>query len=389
MLWVAALWLQVSTWQAAVAQLLCRDILCAHHCGLDNKVVYVIKPQQMRLFHPSAGGGLDAAAPKQFTYCREQLAAYADPQHGAYWREVELAAADAMEIFGFDGPNLRSSRRHHTPSKGNKQLRGRAVEQQLPAKQQPVLRLQHGSSKQLMKVHSYVQTAGADQSPQGAGNPNHQRQQRQPPTTGHLGGSVLVAAAEASLMRRQLLEPPTPDKSQVVMFDIDETVLSNMQQILNPEEWPWDKWVQAAQAPPLQPVQQFYEALCAAGLSVAFVTGRREAARERTMHNLEAAGYGTVCAGQVGSGHDITDSSSTGTTSGSSSSTKCCYAALYMRPENDTRLASVYKPWARRQLLDSYNLQLVALVGDQFSDLNGDVSAPYAFKMPNPFYYIL
>jgi hypothetical protein len=159
-----------------------------------------------------------------------------------------------------------------------------------------------------------------------------------------------------------------------------------------------------------------------------------------------------------------------------------CFVALFMRPEGDTRLASVYKPWARKEMLSLLQLQhhqqqqqgqqqqqqprevqgqqvvdgdltskdgresnssggnghdgdgissstggggandhgnngfsssagggdgsgggstgggiggagsgvtLLALVGDQFSDLNGDNSAPFAFKLPNPFYYIL
>jgi hypothetical protein len=82
-----------------------------------------------------------------------------------------------------------------------------------------------------------------------------------------------------------------------------------------------------------------------------------------------------------------------------------------MRAPGDTRLASVFKPSARQQLLEgtatgmaledndnipdataprtSSNYTLLALLGDQFSDLNGEVSAPYAFKLPNPFYYIL
>lgn len=88
-----------------------------------------------------------------------------------------------------------------------------------------------------------------------------------------------------------------------------------------------------------------------------------------------------------------------------------CYTALLMRAPGDTRLASVFKPSARQQLLEgaapalvpegkgdilggalprkSGNYTLLALLGDQFSDIVGDVSAPYAFKLPNPFYYIL
>jgi predicted secreted acid phosphatase len=48
----------------------------------------------------------------------------------------------------------------------------------------------------------------------------------------------------------------------LVVFDIDETLLSNMPQILDPEAWPWEDWVAAARAEPLQPMAAFYAALC-------------------------------------------------------------------------------------------------------------------------------
>jgi hypothetical protein len=96
------------------------------------------------------------------------------------------------------------------------------------------------------------------------------------------------------------------------------------------------------------------------------------------MANLQRAGYGTPC-------------------SSSSSSSKgdapCCYDALLMRPANDSRLASVYKPWARGQLLAGGGYSLAALLGDQFSDINGlgveAGSGVQAYKLPNPFYFIL
>lgn len=176
--------------------------------------------------------------------------------------------------------------------------------------------------------------------------------------------------------------------SQVVVFDIDETVLSNMPQILDPITWPWDKWVAAAKAPALKPTLQFYRALCAAGYSVAFVTGRKESGRNATMHNLEIEGYGKPCKEGPGPfyGAAALRSSSDG---GNGDSSECCYSALYLRQVGDTSLASVYKPGARTDLLQKGNMTLLALVGDQFSDLNGEQSAPYAFKLPNPFYYIL
>lgn len=165
------------------------------------------------------------------------------------------------------------------------------------------------------------------------------------------------------------------------MFDIDETVLSNLAQVLNPEAWTWDAWVAAAQAPALQPTLAFYRQLCAAGYSVAFVTGRKEPSRNATMRNLEAAGYGRPCDARLpGPFYGLLPRGGA-----------CCYSALYLRAPNDTRLASVFKPWARKELLRAAGrgAQLAALVGDQFSDLNGEVAAPLAFKLPNPWYFIL
>jgi len=169
---------------------------------------------------------------------------------------------------------------------------------------------------------------------------------------------------------------------QVVVFDIDETVLSNMEQILDPVTWPWDKWVAAASAPALAPSLEFYRALCTAGYSVAFVTGRKESSRNSTMHNLDIAGYGKPCHPGPGPFYGVQGPPS-------STGSECCYSALYLRPPGDARLASVYKPHARKDLLEVGNMTLVALVGDQFSDLNGEQAAPFVFKLPNPFYYIL
>lgn len=131
------------------------------------------------------------------------------------------------------------------------------------------------------------------------------------------------------------------------------------------------------------------------------VTGRREAARNSTMLNLERAGYGMPCisstdsraAQQHSSGSGISSTGSDGSGSGSSEADApaCCYEALFMRPTDDTRLASVYKPWARKQLLASGHYELVALLGDQFSDLNGEgiAAGMQVYKLPNPFYFIL
>jgi hypothetical protein len=116
-------------------------------------------------------------------------------------------------------------------------------------------------------------------------------------------------------------------------------------------------------------------ARCSHGYAIALVTGRHEDSRNSTMLNLQRAGYGQPCG------------------SSSRGEAACCYAALLMRPANDSRLASVYKPWARAQLLAGGGYRLAALLGDQFSDINGlgveAGSGVAAFKLPNPFYFIL
>ncbi|KAF6255781.1 acid phosphatase [Scenedesmus sp. NREL 46B-D3] len=182
---------------------------------------------------------------------------------------------------------------------------------------------------------------------------------------------TLTAASQQQLQQQGEARP-------LVVFDIDETLLSNMPQILDPEAWPWEQWVAAAQAEPLQPMLALYTALCSHGYSIALVTGRHEASRNSTMANLQRAGYGALC-----SKHS----------SSSSAYVPCCYDALLMRPANDTRLASVYKPWARAQLLAGGRYVLAALLGDQFSDINGPGieagSEVQAYKLPNPFYFIL
>lgn len=67
-----------------------------------------------------------------------------------------------------------------------------------------------------------------------------------------------------------------------------------------------------------------------------------------------------------------------------------CYVDLILRPGNrtDNRPASVYKPWARH-MLERRGYTLLASMGDQFSDLEGEHVAPYSFKLPNPCYFIL
>ena len=88
-----------------------------------------------------------------------------------------------------------------------------------------------------------------------------------------------------------------------------------------------------------------------------------------TAANLEHAGYGQQCS-------EVTASS------------EACYLQLDMREDNDTRLASIYKP-DRRAQLEARGYTVVGSFGDQWSDLAGTSPATASFKLPNPMYYIL
>ncbi len=142
-----------------------------------------------------------------------------------------------------------------------------------------------------------------------------------------------------------------------VVFDLDETLLFN---------WPhmsamdfgyvprdWDRWVEEAKAPAIEPVREVYRAARRRGIEVVFLTGRRENARAGTERNLRAI--------------DCAD-----------------YAALIFKPVGEPGTAAAFKTKARRRLTEE-GRTLIANIGDQESDLAGGY-AERTFKLPNPFY---
>jgi hypothetical protein len=115
------------------------------------------------------------------------------------------------------------------------------------------------------------------------------------------------------------------------------------------------------------------QALCAAAHPLVLITGRREPLRAPTAAALKLAGYGEPCQGGARNGDPGV----------------CCYTSLLMRGANDSRLASVVKPEARRAAQVKYGFHIWGSVGDQFSDMNGLYHPEVAIKIPNPFYTIL
>ncbi|MEP2774735.1 MAG: HAD family acid phosphatase [Luteolibacter sp.] len=147
-----------------------------------------------------------------------------------------------------------------------------------------------------------------------------------------------------------------------VIFDIDETVISNLPH-MKEADWgyqptQWDEWVATAKGPALSPVRDVYLHAISLGYKVVFLTGRTEADRSATALNLRQQGMGT-------------------------------YEKLILRPRKGTAPyvdAVAFKTGVRKKLTEE-GYTIVASFGDQDSDIQGGY-LERGFKLPNPFYKI-
>jgi predicted secreted acid phosphatase len=165
-------------------------------------------------------------------------------------------------------------------------------------------------------------------------------------------------------------EAPRVDRPAVV-FDIDETALSNWEAIKANDfgrvidgpcdelpEGPcgWHAWGLRAQSTVIQPTMDIFTAARDRGVAIFFITGRHETQRVATERNLLAVGY-------------------TG------------YTQLIMeRPGAHYVSAADFKAPHRAQI-EQRGYTIIANVGDQPSDLDGGF-AEQTFLLPNPFYRI-
>ncbi|MGC4074029.1 MAG: HAD family acid phosphatase [Nibricoccus sp.] len=147
-----------------------------------------------------------------------------------------------------------------------------------------------------------------------------------------------------------------------VVFDIDETVLSNWENMVRDDfsyiSERWHAWVARAEAKVIVPVRETYRTARRAGVAVIFVTGRKELDRTATELNLRQVGIGE-------------------------------YDALIVWSKAEADAAgwknTVEFKTAIRKRLTAEGWTIVANVGDQASDLAGGY-AEKTFKLPNPFY---
>lgn len=144
-----------------------------------------------------------------------------------------------------------------------------------------------------------------------------------------------------------------------VVFDIDETTLSNLPHMRR-EDWGynprrWEAWVAQGNARAIAPVREVYRSAIAKHVAVFFISGRRESGREATRLNLAHEGMKN-------------------------------YTALIVRSNTGKESVADYKS-SQRARIAGQGYTIIANVGDQFSDFTGGYSER-DFKLPNPFYFI-
>ncbi len=152
-----------------------------------------------------------------------------------------------------------------------------------------------------------------------------------------------------------------PNERLALVLDIDETTLSNYQEIAKADfaynAKAFDAWINTAQAPAIPGTLRLYREARRLGVAVFFLTGRPETERAATERNLRAQGF----AG---------------------------WRQLIMRsPAQMSETALAYKS-ADRARIAAEGYTLVLNVGDQWSDLKGVPAAEVSIKYPDPFYFI-
>lgn len=182
--------------------------------------------------------------------------------------------------------------------------------------------------------------------------------------SGEYGKEVtrIAAAANQYLSRRLPRGIPRYNKTAqklAVVFDIDETTLSNVRHIQANDYGyipkVWDAWVAEGQATAIFPVQAVYNTAVNAKVDVFFITGRSPDGAAATERNLRQVGYET-------------------------------WARIIYKPADFAESTRAFKIDARRKLAAEGYL-IILNIGDQNSDLIGGYAERF-FKLPNPFYIV-
>ena len=191
----------------------------------------------------------------------------------------------------------------------------------------------------------------------------------------------VVARAESYLEKQDVW-----GSKDAVVFDIDETALSNWPQIISNNfkknlDGPcsdvhkaacgFNAWAKLANDEPIVPTLDLYRRARSKGVTVFFVTARDKDLRDRTIENLITAGYAKWWIGLrhllPGVNHLDRELRMNDDCSHPGPSAADCKSEIRSKIEND--------------------YTIILNVGDQKSDLVGG-DADETFKLPNPFYVV-
>jgi 5'-nucleotidase (lipoprotein e(P4) family) len=152
-----------------------------------------------------------------------------------------------------------------------------------------------------------------------------------------------------------------PGEKLAIVLDIDETVLSNLEQLDGSDycydKAAWNVWVDTGVPKPIDGAMRLYDWAREHEIAIMFLSGRKEPQRAATERALKDAGFTQ-------------------------------WTELLLRgPEESELKAAEYKA-GRRAQLEEQGYAIVLNLGDQASDLAGG-HAEQSLLMPNPFYQVL
>jgi len=150
-----------------------------------------------------------------------------------------------------------------------------------------------------------------------------------------------------------------PEKP-IVIFDIDETALSNYDHIKEIDFGYyydiWLEWLKKSDAVAIPQTKRFYDYLIARNVGIVFISGRNYDSYDATLKNLINQGYTR-------------------------------FDTVIVRKDNERDLtASEFKLNKRKELAQK-GFNIIANIGDQLSDFQGGYSG-YVIKLPNYLYLI-
>jgi predicted secreted acid phosphatase len=154
---------------------------------------------------------------------------------------------------------------------------------------------------------------------------------------------------------------PVGKKKLALVFDIDDTALSNWEHIMQ-QDFGYNKelfqaWENTAQCKAIKPVLDLYQFAKLHGFAVFFITGRRQFQYEATKLNLIKVGF-------------------------------CNFDGLFLKPDDfKGPSACIFKSQYRAHII-SMGYTIVLNIGDQTSDIAGCPQAHFNIKISNPMYVV-